>query len=54
MSTIRVPEQFGRTHTAWVSTPEEKAEPVAEEKSAPKGKGKRKAKKEPAGENVPF
>ena len=54
MAPLREPDRFGRTHTAWVSTPAEEAEPVAEEKPAQKGKGKRKAPKEPAGENVSF
>jgi len=54
MAPLRESDQFGRTHTAWVTTREEEAEPVAEEKPAPKGKGKRKAKKETADENLPF
>jgi hypothetical protein len=54
MAPLREPDRFGRTHTAWVSTPEEEAEPAAEEKPAPKGKGKRKPKPEPAGEEMPF
>jgi len=54
MAPLREPDQFGRTHTAWVTTREEEAEPAAEEKPAPKGKGKRKPKPEPAGEALPF
>jgi hypothetical protein len=52
MSPLRETDQFGRTHTAWVTTHEEKAEPVAEEKPAPKRK--RKPKTEPADETIPF
>jgi hypothetical protein len=54
MSPLREPDQFGKTHTAWVTTREEEAEPVAEEKPAPKAKGKRKAKKETADKPLPF
>jgi hypothetical protein len=54
MAPLREPDRFGRTHTAWVSTPEEKAEPPAEEKPASKGKGKRKPKPEPAVDSIPF
>ena len=42
MSPLREPDQFGKTHTAWVTTREEKAEPVAKSKPAPKGKRKSK------------
>jgi hypothetical protein len=54
MAPLREPDQFGRTHTAWVTTREEEAEPAAEGKPAPKGKGKRKPKTEPAEDSIPF
>jgi len=53
MAPLRESDRFGRTHTAWVSTPEEEAEPVAEEKPAPKARAKRKSKKETADEDLP-
>ena len=48
MAPLQKPDQFGRTHTAWISILKEEAEPVAEKKPAPKGKGKRNPKPEPA------
>ncbi|MBW6537029.1 MAG: hypothetical protein K0B11_18625 [Mariniphaga sp.] len=54
MAPLREPDRFGRTHTAWVTSHEEEAEPAVEEKPAPKGKRKRKPKPEPADENLPF
>ena len=54
MAPLRETDRFGRTHTAWVSIREEEAEPVAEEKPAPKARAKRKSKKETADEDLPF
>ena len=51
MGPLKSADQFGRTHTAWVSTREE-VEAVAEPKPAPKRK--KRVKPEPAGEALPF
>jgi hypothetical protein len=50
MGALKEPDQYGRTHTAWVSERVKDAEPVAEAKPAPK---KRKTNKPVAEEKIP-